>query len=146
MGLSPMKWRRITKNLLIGLGLGALVATGFSLYATVLRLFAGPEPFLRNHTTYRAIVAVYFGGFLLGGLLIGLFLPFRRFLLGRMWLGMIGVFPVYLAVNMERSSLEAWFSSNNLFFALFASVIVGGGVGIWDWIDDRKKRTGSQPL
>ena len=129
---------RLAKNLAIGLGFGALVASGFSLYATGLRLIAGPAPFLRNGTTYHGLVAVYFGGFLIGGLLVGLFLPFRKYLLGRMWLGMLGVFPVYLAVNKESLPLKELFSSDNLGFAVIASVVVGGGVGIWDWLDDRK--------
>ena len=130
----------LRRNVLLGLGLGAFVAAGFSLWVTVIRLAAGPAPFVQNGTTYHGLVTVYFGGFLLGGLLIGLLMPLNKFLPGRIVLGIIAVFPVYLAVNMENKPVHEWFASENLVFAVFASLVVGAGAGIWTWIDDRKER------
>ncbi len=130
----------LRRNVLLGIGLGAFMASGFSLWATLIRLVGGPAPFASNGTTYLGLVSVYFGGFLLGGFLIGLLMPLSRFMVGRMLLGIMGVFPVYLAVNMESKPVREWFASDNLVFAVFASVVVGGGVGVWSWIDDHKKR------
>jgi hypothetical protein len=129
----------LRRNLLLGLGLGAFFACSFSVWVTIIRLAVGPASFIRNGTTYHGLVGVYFGGFLLGGFVIGLLMPLSRFLLGRMLLGIVGVFPVYLAVNMESKPVREWFASENLVFAVFASVLVGGAVGIWSWIDDHKK-------
>src|SRR6266566_284579 len=130
----------LRRNVLLGLGLGAFFAAGFSLWASMIRLAAGPAPFARNGTTYHGVLRGYFGGFLLGGLLIGLLMPLSKFVVGRMLLGAIGVFPVYLAINMESKPIHEWFASDNLLLAAFLSVVVGGSVGIWSSWDDYKKR------
>ena len=96
----------------------------------------GTAPFTANQTTYSATVALYYAGFSTGGLLVGLCWPLRRWVLGYAFLGMLGVFPVYLGVGLTQSSRSAVFSDENLFFSIFASVTVGGGAGILSWMKD----------
>src|SRR6266550_3208488 len=87
--------RNLERNLLRGVGFGLLVATGFSAWVTFVRLVSGTEPFDRLHTTYGAVIELYYAGGFSGGVFIGLLWSLRRWPLGSMLLGIIGVFPLY---------------------------------------------------
>jgi len=134
--------RDLRNNLLKGIALGLFVATGFSAWVTFLRLTAGTSPFDRLRTTYLATVELYYGGALVGGTLIGLFLPLRRWPLGSALLGVLGVFPLYFGVALTTSGAGSTFTANNLASSSVLAFFVGGAVGIWSWLRDNPESHG----
>ncbi len=90
-------------GVLKGLILGLSLASVLSAWVTLVRLVAGTAPFTRAETTYPALLGLYYGGGLLGGLLIGLAWPLRKWLLGSAVLGVFGIFPLYFAALLMDS-------------------------------------------
>jgi len=134
--------RDLRNNLLKGIALGLFVATAFSAWVTFLRLTAGTSPFDRLSTSYVATVELYYGGALVGGTLIGLFLPLRRWPLGAVLLGMLGVFPLYFGVALTTSGPVSAFTVHNLASSSVVAFFVGGAVGIWSWLHDNPESHG----
>jgi len=128
--------RDLRNQVLKGIALGLFIATGFSAWVTFLRLTVGTAPFDRLNTTYHATVELYYGGGLVGGTLVGLFLPLRRWPLGAALLGMLGVFPLYFGVALTTSGGASTFTSHNLASSAVLAFLVGGAVGIWSWLHD----------
>jgi hypothetical protein len=79
------------------------MATAFTVWISLLRWTAGTAPFDRIDTTYSATVALYYAGGAVGGLVIGLLLPLRRWPWGAALLGMLGVLPLYFGVALTTS-------------------------------------------
>ncbi len=134
--------RRVRSNLLMGMGLGFFVATGFTVWITFIRLSAGPGPFESLDTTYGATVALYYGGGFVGGVLIGLLLPLRRWPWGAALLGIVGVFPLYFGVELAKSGVTDAFTRDNVATSTFLAFVVGGAAGLWFWFDDNPQSTG----
>jgi len=128
--------RDLRNHVLKGIALGLFIATGFSAWVTFLRLTVGTAPFDRLNTTYHATVELYYGGGLVGGTLVGLFLPLRRWPLGAALLGMLGVFPLYFGVALTTSGAASTFTIHNLASSAVLAFLVGGAVGIWSWLHD----------
>jgi hypothetical protein len=126
--------RLLQRNLVKGVGLGLFLATGFSAWVTFLRLAFGTEAFDRLHTTYGAVVRLYYTGGLSGGILLGLLWPLRRWPLGSVLLGIIGVFPVYYGAFLLESPRAEWFTFNNFTPALLLAFLVGSPVGLLYWL------------
>jgi len=140
--VAPNLLRELRNNLLKGIALGLFVATGFSLRVSFLRLTVGTSPFDRLNTTYLATVELYYCGGLIGGTLIGLFLPVRRWLLGAAFLGMLGVFPLYFGVAVTTSGAASAFTIDNLAMSSVLAFFVGGAVGIWSWLRENPESHG----
>jgi len=134
--------RRFRSNFLTGIGLGLFVATGLTAWITLLRLRVGTGPFERLDTTYSATVALYYGGGLVGGAIIGVLLPLNRSPWGAALLGMLGVFPLYFGVALTNSSVASAFTLHNVADSAFLAFLVGGTVGIWAWLDDNPQGAG----
>ena len=126
---------QLSKRLLKGLALGLWTATGFSVWALFLRANAGTVPFNGLQTTFGAVVAGYYAGGAVGGLLIGLAWPIRRWLLGYAALGILGVFPLYLFAPTSRQSGQ-FLTTHHLATALLPALFVGAAVGVWAWTED----------
>ena len=135
---------RVRKNLLVGVALGLFIATGFSVFITIERVAMGTEPFERHSVTYSQLVAIYYIGFLVGGSLVGLLLPLRRWLLGQMFLGFVLLLPAYGAVVVQSAPRAEWFTRFNVVFTLAVSILGGGVIGIWSWFGDRRKKVDSE--
>jgi hypothetical protein len=130
--------RVLGTNLAKGVALGLFVATGLSLFVTVLRVGSGPGPFQRLDTTYPLTVALYYGAGFVGGILIGLAWPLKRWLLGSALLGMLGVFPAYLGAAFLMSPPSQWLTGDNFAEAALLALMVGVPVGAWSWLDDNE--------
>ncbi len=128
--------RVLGANLAKGVALGLFVATGLSLYVTVLRVGSGPGPFQRLDTTYPMTVALYYGAGFVGGILLGLVWPLKRWFLGSALLGMLGVFPLYLGASFLMSPPSQWLTGTNFAEAALLALMVGVPVGAWIWFDD----------
>jgi len=118
------------------MGLGFVVAAGFTIWVTFLRLTVGTRPFEHLDTTYSATVALYWAGGLVGGLLVGMLLPLRRWPWGAALLGMVGVFPLYFGVELTNSTVASAFTLDNLATSAFLAFLVGGSAGMWVWLDE----------
>jgi hypothetical protein len=127
--------RYFLENLLKGLSLGLLVATGLSAWVLLLRTQAGTAPFDRLNTTFTAVVVRYYLGGAVGGLMIGLAWRVGRSLVGYALLGILGVFPFYLFAPGGRHN-GLLLSPENLASALLGAFFVGAAVGVWVWSDD----------
>ena len=123
-------WR---SNLRRGVGLGFFVATALSLWATVLLLASGSKPFDSHDTSYGAVIGLYYAGGIIGGLIIGLAWPLRRYLFGAALLGILGVFPLYLGAGFLLSPPAQWLTLDNVVTAAFLALLVGSPVGMATW-------------
>jgi magnesium-transporting ATPase (P-type) len=134
--------RGVRNNVLKGVGLGLVVATGFTVWITFLRLTAGTAPFERLDTTYAATVELYYAGGLVGGTMVGLLLPLRRSPWGSALLGMLGVFPLYFGVALTNSKRSQAFTLENVGQSAVLAFLVGGAVGVWTWLDANPHTSG----
>ena len=134
--------RDFRNNVLKGVGLGLVVATGFTVWITFLRLTAGPAPFERLDTTYAATAALYYAGGLVGGAIVGLLWPLRRSPWGSALLGMLGVFPLYFGVALASSQRSQAFTLENVGQSAVLAFLVGGAVGVWNWLEDNPHTSG----
>lgn len=126
--------------LLRGLGLGVFVATGFTVWVTILRISQGTVPFDRVGTAYGDTVLFYYGSFAIGGMLAGVLWPvLHRWLVGWMLLGCIFVAPVYVAFVIVGTSPAGPLSIWKIVGVLFGAVVVGGLVGLRSWSLSRNR-------
>ncbi|MGH7654560.1 MAG: hypothetical protein ACREN6_07855 [Gemmatimonadaceae bacterium] len=128
------------RNIVRGMGLGVFIASGLSAWATFLRLVQGTAPFERAGTPYAQTVLIYYLAFTFGGAIIGALQPLRRWALGSMLLGVLFVAPVYASFVFLDTSPHGRFSTWNVLGTLAASIIVGGGAGLWVWSNELKGR------
>src|SRR6266511_4282967 len=123
-------------GVLKGLILGLSLASVLSAWVTLVRLVAGTAPFTRAETTYPALLGLYY----VGGLLIGLAWPLRKWLLGSAVLGVFGIFPLYFAALLMDSPRTQLFTQKNIGLALLLSCLAGGPIGVWSWLDTNPTR------
>jgi hypothetical protein len=129
---------RILLSAGLGVLLGSLFATALSAYALFLYQTRGAAPFIANGTTLGETIHVYYAGSVVGGLLVGVALPFLRGKLGAAVGGAIAVLPLYGAVayTLEGpAGLRNW----RLLIALAVLVGIPFGLGFrsqfGDWYD-----------
>ncbi len=127
-------------SLVTGLALGGVVATGLSAWVTGVRLFSGTAPFERLGTTYPAVVGLYYTGGLLGGMLVGLAWPLRRWFLGSVFLGVLGVFPLYYGAALMEASHSQLLGAERIGGALFLAILLGVPLGTWGWLHGQQAR------
>lgn len=132
--------RELKRNLLVGLSLGLFMAAGLSLWITFLRVTLGTAPFDEIGVPYTVTVLLYMIGFGIGGILIGALLPLRRWALGSMLLGMLFTFPVYATFLLAHSGLDGFHRGWKLAGLLIGTLIVGGGLGLWVWSEEGRRR------
>ena len=108
----------------------------------MLRITAGTAPFDDLDTTYGATAALYYAGGLVGGTLVGLFLPIGRSLWGAALLGILGVFPFYLGVALTKSRRANPLTPENIGGSALLAFLTGGAVGVWIWLDEHPMAAG----
>lgn len=129
--------KQVYRNMRLGMLLGLWIAAGLSLWALLVRLVIGTAPFEATTFSLGQTVLIYFAGFTTGGLLVGLLSPLRRWAIGSMLLGIVFTLPVYalFTAAYEKSSVpSSWLG------VLVASVLVGGGLGLWVWSNEQRGR------
>jgi len=119
----------------MGIGFGLFAATVLTMWVSFLHLRAGSGPFAALNVTYQEVVVGYYLGGLAGGLLIGLAWPLRRWMLGCLVLGVLGVFPMYLFAPLNWTLLVTS-PGAAILPSLIAATFLGGAVGAWAWSDD----------
>lgn len=130
--------KQVYRNMRLGMLLGLWIATGLSLWALLVRLVVGTAPFEATTFSLTQTVVIYFAGFTTGGLLVGLLSPLRRWAVGSMLLGIVFTLPVYAlftaAYAKDAADPSSWLGPG----VLVASVIVGGGLGLWVWSNEQR--------
>jgi hypothetical protein len=135
-GVNPSSKTSLLGNLQWGVRWGLGMAVAFSLYVTVLfgvvslaswqNLFAG--------AALPAVVAAYFGGGVLGGLIAGALRPLSHWPLGRMAMGFLVAIPVYegcaLASPLFDTSSRTTPLREQLTIGLICALLVGPVVGL----------------
>jgi hypothetical protein len=94
--------RRLLADLRWGLAWGIGLAIFFSAYVAVLFLLdriGTDDPSMRGRD-FQLVIAAYFGGGSLGGLIAGLLRPASRWPLGAMAMGILVAFPAYWAIGV----------------------------------------------
>src|SRR5689334_21564449 len=119
---------------------GAAIATCFSAWATFLRITAGAAPFEHTGTAYGQTVGIYFAAFTIGGVLIALLWPLRRWAIGSMVLGFLFLLPVYSGFVLVDAEPAARFSSWNVWSTLIISAVGGSTLGLSVWWTERRQR------
>ncbi len=132
--------KTVRGNLARGLALGLFIATGLTVWITFLRVTQGTAPFEHAGTPYGRTVLLYYAGFVVGGTVLGALLPLRRWALGSMLLGFLFVLPVYASFVVLDATPAERFSSWNVLGTLIASIVVGGGLGLWVWSNEWRGR------
>ena len=107
--------------------LGLMMAGGFSLFLVRALLTSGNRPLPRYGLTPLEIVAEYFLAGALGGGLIAVLYPIRRWFLGAFALGVLAALPAYLGFALLMKSDEPW--SVAWIIGGICAFFVGGGVG-----------------
>lgn len=129
--VNPQPKRTLLENLRWGVKWGLGMAIGFSVYVAILfgaisigswhNMFAG--------ATLPVVVAAYFAGGIIGGLIAGALRPLGHWPLGRMAMGFLVAIPVYEAIAFAQPMLDTSSRSTplreQLSFGLIGALLVG---------------------
>ena len=130
------------RNILRGVFVGCVIATGFSIWVTVLGIVGGKGRFENLGVTWFQTIALYYATIPLGGAAVGSLLFLRRWLAGSIFLGFLAALPLYAAVHLlTQGTLTA---DSLIRAAIIAGAIGGaGGASVW-WQEVRKRKRGTK--
>jgi hypothetical protein len=117
---------------------GGVFALLCSLWVGLIVLVQGTGAFDRAGLSPVVCVGVYFTIGPLGGALIGLMLPLARSMMGHMFVGFVGVLPLYGSFALLLVPREHW--ELGLLLTCWGGVTVGAATGYLDWRRHRFRR------
>jgi hypothetical protein len=124
------------RDLVQDLGWGIFWGLAFALILTIVLvvLYAvnGAELFESHDTTFAGVVAVYFGGGLVGGAVVGLLRPLTHWRWGAAVVGVLAAMPIGLAGRLLRYGFDPWGPKDTFTLVVFA-LALGGTVGWIYW-------------
>lgn len=133
LGNQPTSWLSALKDrMLLGIVVGLFFATGCSAYALISFIIRGNAAFRANGTTLGAAIAVYYGGFILSGVLFGLLLPLARWRISAAFVGFVAMVPFYGAVMVALSGISNWGPVQTI-TTILGALFVGMPVGLYFW-------------
>lgn len=118
----------IREDLKRGVKWGAYFAFVYSLIAGVIALTRGNVPFEKEGTTLPKVLAVYWGGGLVAGVLIGLLWRVRGSNVGAALVGAVASVPVSCAVLLATEPPAAWGQEFTTY--LVAGLVIGPLFGL----------------
>ena len=127
------------RNLRSGVILGVCIATGLSVWVTLIRLGGGTGPLEERGTPYARTIVLYYVGCVFGGVLLGALLPLRRWALGSVLLGILFVLPIYSTFAFSRSLQSDSESPWRIPGVMIVSMLVGGILGLYAWSLERRR-------
>jgi hypothetical protein len=107
-----------------------------SLWVGLIVLVKGTGPFDRAGLSPLAVVGVYFLVGPLGGALIGFLLPLARSMIGSIFVGFVGVLPLYGSFALLLVPRRHWLAG--LVLTCFLGAMVGGITGYSAWRRERR--------
>ena len=117
---------------------GGVFAILCSLWVGLIVLVQGTGAFDHVGLSPATCVGVYFIVGPLGGALIGLMLPLARSMIGYMFVGFVGVLPLYGSFALLLVPREHW--RLGLLLTCWGGVTVGAATGYMDWRRHRFRR------
>ena len=133
--------RLTTRNVVVGLKLGLLIATCFSASVAFFAITGDSQRFGGTLSWWK-LVLVYYVTLTLAGTVVGLLLHLRKTRIGSVLAGIVLVFPMYLGFSLIANTGPQTISGKVLLAGLIG-VIVGGLLGISNWHDDQKMKGSS---
>jgi hypothetical protein len=124
--------RDLTQDLGWGIFWGLAFAVVLTVVLVLLHALRRSALFEAHNTTFGGVVAVYFGGGLTGGVVLGLLRPLTRWRSGAAMVGVLAAMPVGVAVRVLRFGLAPWGPKDTIALVVFA-VALGGSVGWIYW-------------
>ena len=117
---------------------GVAFAILCSLWVGLILLLHGTGLFDRAGLSPGLCIGVYFLVGPLGGALIGMTLPLARSMMGYMFVGFVGVLPLYGSFALLLVPRKHWLFG--LLLTCFLGMFVGGTSGYLDWRRHRFRR------
>ena len=125
--------QRLGLNLGTGVRWGLYYAAVYSAVGTVLYVLRGPDLLAGYGLTFVEMLASYVAGGLVGGVVVGLFLPMGRTAVGAALLGFIAVLPFCFAAALTMTEPAQW-SSEIPLVPLVTAALLGPLSGLGTWI------------
>jgi hypothetical protein len=124
--------RDLAQDLGWGIFWGLAFALCLTIVLVVLYALRGPGLFETHNTTFAGVVAVYFGGGLVGGMGVGLLRPLTHWRWGAAVVGVFAAVPVGVSGRLLRFGLSPWEPKDTITLVIFA-LALGGTVGWIYW-------------
>lgn len=87
-------------NIRLGFLMGVGLATLYSAWALGLFILSGADPFEKHQTSILAVVTTYYVAGMVGGVAVGSLLRIGRSLPGRITLGIVASFVLFVCVSV----------------------------------------------
>lgn len=125
--------QQLLGNLKWGVGYGLIFAVLFSLIVIVQYLLAGPGVAASRGIPVVAAIGAYFGGGIIGGVLLGLLRPLTRWRLGSAVVGIITCLPLSVAFALAFEGRPSNWSVEMVAAGIIVAVLIGGMSGYQWW-------------
>jgi hypothetical protein len=129
-----MSWKPV-EGVRSGVKWAVAFAGVYSAYVVLLAIVKGSTTFESQHTTLLKVLAVYWGGGVAAGVVVGLFLPIGQHPVGAMVLGALGGVPVFAAAMLATTPPANW--GDYMILSLVGGAAVGALTGLVLYVGDR---------
>jgi hypothetical protein len=125
-----MMTKPLPERVRLGVLAGMAYAFVYSLFAWAVFNAKSIAQVEQMGATLAQVIVAYWAGAVLGGGLVGAFLPVGRRPLGAFGLGTLGALPFFLIAFLVIASDAPWLP-DQVVMALIASLVVGGSLGLY---------------
>lgn len=129
----------LRRNLRIGLLFGVVFGGGYSLWICFLWVVGGEQALSQHGFGLMEGIAAYFGGGLVGGTIVGLLLPLRKWAWGAVLLGIALCVPMSIGIVAVSVSPDRLWSWSGIPLATGIGALIGGVTGWQAWSEDHEE-------
>lgn len=120
----------LIERLRLGVLAGLACAVVYSLIAWAVFRLKDPAQLAQMRVSLSEVVVSYWVGAVIGGSLVGVFLPIGRWALGAFALGTLAAIPFFLLAFLLIATDAPWFP-DQIVMAFIASFVVGGSTALY---------------